>query len=50
MRDLKFSEHRIEIQVLESYTISTGAFTDLSEECGASILLSEQCWILDYYT
>jgi len=41
MRDLKFSEHRMEIQVLESYIISTGAVTDIPEECGAFVLLSE---------
>jgi hypothetical protein len=45
MRDLKFSEHRMEIQALESYTISTGAGTDVPKECGFFILLSEQCWI-----
>jgi len=45
MRDLKFSEHGMEIQVLEGYTISPGAGTDVPKECGAFILLSEQCWI-----
>jgi hypothetical protein len=45
MRDLKFSEHRMEIEVLESYTISTGAVTVVPKECGASILLSKRCWI-----
>jgi hypothetical protein len=50
MRDLKFSERRKEIQVLEIYTFSTGAVTDVLKECGASIIRIEQCWIWDHYT
>ena len=45
MRGLKFAEQRMEIQVLECYTVLIGAITDVPKECAASSFLSEQCRI-----